>query len=242
MAKIILEKDRIVSGGGVSLSDYLGQTIQNSESDLLVIDGKLYKILDGTLARKRKRIMEFFHERKTEFPITLEDLYYEDCHFYAYSMELLEQYQTLYVFLKSDISLALRKEVCLLMIKVIQKLESYGLLYYDLHFKNFMFGQDLKILDIDSTIETKNVQYVAKARKNLLQLCISVLSGTDFDFDSIDFSELKKDSLLNALVLGDDMFFSDIIPLSYDFITHYVEDYSFGLQEEQSGMILKIAR
>lgn len=242
MAKIILEKERIISGGGVSLSEYLGQTIQNSESKLIVFKGQLYKILEEDLAQNRQVTMEFFHEYKDEFSTSLEDLVYENGRFYAYSMKLLENYQTLHAVLKSDVSLSLRKKICLLIIRTMQKLESYHKVYYDLHSKNFMVGKDLRILDIDSTLETTDIRYIVRMRQNLLQLCVSVLSGVDFDFDTIDFSKLKEDSFLESLILGDEMVFRDLIPLAYDFIIHYVEEYTPSMQEKHAGMILKIAR
>ena len=54
--KIYISRQRLLDSGGVYLSDYLKTTLQNSESDLILKDGILYKFIQTKLAQKMKTI------------------------------------------------------------------------------------------------------------------------------------------------------------------------------------------
>lgn len=225
MARVDTSIGQIMSGNGEFLQDYLNQDLQNCESDLLVSNGEVYKIIAGSLRKSKQPIMEFLHDTNHDLPIDLHDLFYENDKFFGYSMEFYEEYATLNEVLKQDIPLSERKAISLELVKLYEKLLSLKIVYFDWHSKNLLFKDCLKLLDIDSGKLTTNVTYDAKSRRFLLMLCLSILHGIDFDFDS-DLNNYDRDSLLEILVDKEEIELSQTIPLDFDFIKKEINGYT----------------
>lgn len=222
MARIDTNKEQIISEGGIYLNDYLQQDLQNTESELFVLNGDLYKIIAGNLRKSKQAVMEFLHDRKPDLPIDIHDLLYEQNHFLGYSMEFYQEHTTLYEILKQDISLQERKTIALALIQLYEKMFQLHIIYYDWHSKNLLFHDDFKLLDVDSGKITQDTIYDAKARRYLLMLCLSVLLGKDFDFD-YHFSCVE---VFEKLVDKEEAALSQFIPMDFDFMRQEITDYT----------------
>ncbi len=222
MAKLEIPKKELYNGGKF-LKDYLGQDLFNTESDLIVKDGMLYKIILCD-AYKRERVMLDIDNHKKELPISLKDLLYDNNNFYGYSMTLLEGYITINKLLKSDIDLKLRKSICLEILKISEKLESWKLLYFDWHSNNLMYKDDLQLLDIDSAIYTKSTRNIALARRYLLELCISIIIGLDFDFDFDSRYFVIENRIVEKTINEEEIFLSFEIPLDYEYMKRKINE------------------
>ena len=111
-------------------------------------------------------------------------------------------------------------------------------MYYDWHFKNVLYKEDLKILDVDSGQMTTELQYDAKARRNLFHLCIELLLAEDFDYDwSLD--ERTITDLENEFIGKEEMLLSKTIPLCFSFMEKEIRLYTKTKVECQKKRILR---
>lgn len=239
MAKIDTSVSEIKMLGGIELSEYYKRELQNNESELFVIEDKLYKIIDAMCRRQKQQIMEFVHDEKHEIPIDIIDLMYEKEKFFGYVMKLYDDYEELYTFLKSNASLNDRKKIALEIVKIYENMLKLKIVYFDWHSKNLMIKNDLKLLDIDSAKRNANVVYDALSRRNMLNLCISLILGVDLDFD-YDISERSKNELFEKIVGEEKMALSRIEPLSLDFIREEINSYTINKVDCEKEMILKL--
>lgn len=237
MAKIETTMEEI-KNNGILLEEYLGMDIQNGESDLIVKQDILYKIIEGSYRKKKQNIMEFFHDTPNIFPFEIYNLYYENGVFFTYSMPFYEEYPTLYEVLKSNISLAERKQIALELIWTSQNFFAYKIVYYDWHSKNALYKDNLKLLDVDSGQITTAVQIDAKARRNLFHLCIEILLAEDFDYDW-NLEERAIEEFINELINKEELFLSRTIPLSFDFMKKEIKKYTNTMVECQKERILQ---
>ena len=236
MAKVNISKNYL-KDNGILLNDYNNKEIHSTESELIVIDKILYKLIHGEYIHKKQAIIEFFHDLDCDLPITLIDLLYDNNKLYGYSMNLLDDYVTLYEVLNSDISLLERKKIALEMIKIYEKLLDLKVVYFDWHSKNLMFRNDLKLLDIDSAINTKSVHYDIIARRSLFSLCLEVLIGVDIDFD---YTSLEIDEMLEKISNSEDISLSKIIPLSIDYMKKEIDSYTVDKVDYVKELIIKM--
>lgn len=237
MARVNSNKENIIDKG-IFLGEYKGENLQNTESDLVVVDKVLYKLIFGKYIHKKQAVLEFFHDLDYDLPITIIDLLYENNKLFGYTMKFLDDYVTLYELLKSDISLEERKKIALELVKIYEKLLNLKVVYFDWHSKNLMFKNSLKLLDADSAIMTNNVQYDINSRRNLLRLCLSVLNGIDIDFD-LELDEREKDELLDKVVEDEEMFLSRMMPLSFEFLKKEINSYTLNKVDYTRELIMK---
>lgn len=237
MAKIETTIEEIKKNG-LLLEDYLGYDIQNGESELIVKNGKIYKIIEGVYRKKKQRVMEFLHDESNHLSLEIADLFYEKGLFFSYSRPFYEEYPTLYEVLKSDISLEERKQIDLELIRIYEEFLSYHLVYYDWHSKNGLYKENLKLLDIDSSQMTTAIQFDLKARQNLFHLCIEILLGEDFDYDWNLESRKIKD-IVDELINKEEMFLSEMAPLSFSFMKKIIQNYTYLKVEEQKEWLRK---
>lgn len=239
MAKVDTTIEQIALRG-VRLEDYLQKELQNSESELFLLNGELYKIIHGNLRKSKCLVMELLHDVQHDLPINLHDLLYENHKFFWYSMEFYQDYISLYELLKQDISLQERKAICLELIKIYEKLLQFHIVYFDWHSKNLLFQDNLKLLDIDSGKITRDSSYDAKSRRYLFMLCLSVLIGKDFDFDfDFDFSNSERSELLEQLVNKEEVTLSQFIPLDFSFMKQEIESYTSTMIDCKKELVLK---
>lgn len=182
--------------------------------------------------------MEMLHDTNTTLPIDIYNLYYENSHFFCYSMKFYENYMTLYDVLKSNVSLKERKSICFTLIQLYQRLQFYKIVYFDWHSKNCVYNQDIKLLDIDSGKITTSCSYDALARRNLFILCLEILQGIDFDFD-LCLVEEELEELICILVPEEEVILSKDIPLNFDFIEKEIRNYTQIKADYQREIILK---
>lgn len=238
MARIETTTQEIINGGGILLEEYLGYDIQNGESDLIVKQDILYKIIERTYHKNKQPIMEFFHDTSGTFPFEIFNLYYENKQFFSYSMPFYEEYITLYKVLKSDITLAERKQIALELMRIYQTFLSYKIVYYDWHSKNVLYKEILKLLDVDSGKMTMALQYDAKARRNLFHLCFELLLAEDFDYDWTLDKRIITD-LEDELIGKEEMLLSKTIPLCFSFMEKEIKSYTKTKVECQKERILR---
>jgi len=236
MARVDISKSYI-KNNGIFLGDYKSEELHNTESELLVIDKILYKLIHGEYIHKKQAIIEFFHNLSINLPITLVDLLYENNKLYGYTMNLLDDYITLYDVLNSDIGLVERKKIALEMLKIYEKLLELKVVYFDWHSKNLMYKNDLKLLDIDSAVITKSLQYDIIARRSLFSLCLEILIGVDIDFD---YTSLEVDELLEKISDNEEVSLSKIIPLSFEFMKSEINSYTSDKVDYAKELIIKM--
>lgn len=214
-----------IENNGILLDDYLGKSLDNKESELYLYKGYLSKILKKRLREERTQIIEWFHLKKDEFPITLRDTLYEDNLLFGYRMQYYEESITLYDFLSSNADLNTRKNVALQLVKLYEKLLENKIYFYDWHSKNFLLENDIKFLDFDSCETNKTLSLDRKYRRYLLELCLSILIGVDLDFD-LDFYGEENIKLFRNLINNEDKNLMREIPLSFDFIKNEINSYT----------------
>lgn len=239
MAKIDTSISEIRLLRGIELSEYYNRELQNNESELIVINETLYKIIETNLRKQKTEIMEFLHDNPTGLPIDIIDILYENKKFFAYTMKLYKGYEELYHFIKSNASIEERKKLALELVKIYEIMYNLKIIYFDWHSKNLMFKNDLKLLDIDSAKRSNNVYYDAVSRRNLLNLCLSVIIGIDLDFD-YDRSAGEKLDILNKIIAeNEELEFSKIMPLAFDNIKSEIMSYTQTKVDCKREIILK---
>ncbi len=222
----------------VELSKYLGVELQNCESEIVLKDHILYKVIDENFRNQKKPIMEFLHDINHQLPIDIYDLFYENGHFFAYSMEFYEQYNTLYHLLNSSISLQERKQIAKELIQLYKQLLDLKIIYFDWHSKNVLYHDILKLLDIDSGKMTCSSRYDAIARRNLFCLCLSLLIGIDLDFD-LRLGEYSQKSLLYELFSNEEVALCETMPLDLAYMEQTIDTFTSTMVDCQKELILK---
>ena len=198
MSRIDCSIDEIKKNG-ILLEDYLGKRLDNKESKLYVYNENLTKILNMCLRYNRTQIIEWFHSNKKEFPIALNDTLYEFGNLFGYSMKLYKNSNTLYDFLSSDVDLHERKMVALRLVKLYEKLLKNKIYFYDWHSKNFLLEDDIVFLDFDSCEVSRFLSTDKLYRRYLMELCLSILTGIDLDFD-LNTSKFEAIKLFRDLI------------------------------------------
>lgn len=183
--------------------------------------------------------MEFLHDTKHGLPIDLKDLLYENGKFFAYTMQFYKNYDELHAMLVSDASLEERKKVALELVDIFEKILNLNLVYYDWHSRNIVINQDLKLLDIDSAQRDVSVEYCTKAIKNLLDLCISLLIGIDFNDSYGIYWEWQKQQIYEKILLENQNWKDKYKPISLDYIRKEINSYTLTKQEYAKEVIVK---
>lgn len=209
------------------LRNYFNCHLQNGEAELFLVNNEVYKIFESYLATRKQKLMEFLHDNNLDLPISINNLFYENNEFIGYSMEFYKNYNTLYDVLKSNISLKERCDIALELVNIYEKLINNKIVYYDFHSKNILLNKDIKLLDVDSSYYKVDKNYDIQARRNLLLLIITILTGVDFNFD---YEELDKTQVLNTIIGNND--------LTLDFIRKNVAYLAYDLINYQNELIL----
>lgn len=205
---------------GISLNAYLNKRVESKESELVVYQNDLAKILKPQFRCAREETTLWFYEKRKEFPITIKHLLYEKDEFYGYMMEFCKDYITLYDLLWSNVSLQERKRIAHLLVSLSEKLSFYHKCFLDWHSHNFLVKEDMKFLDFD-TCTTSTINNLDLDRRNLFELVLSVLIGIDLDYDLR--VEGHKNIQLFYKLLSEK---SEDIFLSYDFMKQEIESYT----------------
>lgn len=190
--KIYISRQRLLDSGGVYLSDYLKTTLQNSESDLILKDGILYKFIQTKLAQKMKTI-HLIVQSNMNIPLDLDKYILNPLsnQEVGYSMKFYDDYMLISDYLKREYPYIERQNLAKELVILYEYFLSYKLLYLDWHSKNSMIKDHLKILDIDSALLVDDISsdfriYEKSAKISLSILCFSLLLNIDFFDQSVN--------------------------------------------------------
>lgn len=227
-----LEKKEIdIRNEGILLEEYFHKKMEcNTESDLILIKDRLYKILKFH-KRRKQNIVEQIYGVSHNLPFEICDLYYDEGIFHTYSMPFYEKYKTIYEVAREDVDLQTRKDIALFLIKLFYEFyEKFNLVYTDWHGYNFLYLDSLKMLDVDSA--DYDCCYVKAVKYGLIKLCYFVLSGIDIEEDIDYYIDLKKLFIpMNSTI----MYSNNICLEEYQIA---IQNCTVSILEEQRGILL----
>lgn len=230
MADLYVTKNDIIAQGGKILSDYLKTNLQCSESNILILDKTIYKFLQILNVNEREDTINHLMKYKDKLPISIEDIIrnpYTNI-FSGYTSTFYENYDELSQVIHSTMPLEERRQLSIKLVELNELLLNIEVVFIDWHSKNFMYKDQLKFVDFDSgklfsKINPKLLPiYIDASRITVLELCLSLVIGFDFEFDfpnqlSIDHQfrlmsailkrhlDLSKPGILNPEIIIDEV-------------------------------------